>query len=176
MIFQETKLRGAYLIELDKRVDNRGFFARSFCQFEFQKYALNTNILQCNISFNDKKGTVRGLHFQKQPKAEAKLVRCTKGSIYDVIVDLRPDSDTYCQWIGLELTADNYRMLYIPEDFAHGFQTLEENTEVFYQMSESYDAEYSAGVRWNDPIFGIKFPLEISSISEKDQNYPDFIR
>jgi dTDP-4-dehydrorhamnose 3,5-epimerase len=176
MIFQETKLQGAYLIELNKITDDRGFFARSFCQDEFRKYALNSNILQCNISFNKKKGTVRGMHFQKAPKAEAKLVRCSKGGIYDVIIDLRSNSNTYCQWISVELTADNGKMLYIPEDFAHGFQTLEDNTEVFYQMSESYFPEYSTGVRWNDPLFNIKFPLEITSISDKDQTYPNFMK
>jgi dTDP-4-dehydrorhamnose 3,5-epimerase len=176
MIFQEAKLLGVYIIEPKKISDDRGSFFRSFCQDEFKNYHLNPNIAQCNLSFNHTKGTVRGMHFQRYPKAETKLVRCIRGSIYDVVIDLRPQSSTYCKWISVELTANNYQMLYVPEGFAHGFQTLEDNTEVFYQMSESYFPEYSAGVRWDDLAFDIKFPLEITSISQKDQTYPDFIK
>lgn len=171
MIFQETQLQGSYFIEVEKILDERGFFCRSFCQDEFKKYGLNPEILQCNVSFNKKQGTLRGMHFQKEPQSEAKLVRCTRGSIYDVIVDLRPQSPTYCQWISVKLTEDNGKMLYIPENFAHGFQTLEDNTEVFYQMSARYSPEHSTGVRWNDPAFKIKFPLKITSISDKDRGY-----
>lgn len=175
MIFKETVLKGCYLIELEKISDSRGEFSRSFCTEEFRSHGLNPTILQCNTSFNYRKGTVRGMHFQQAPKAEVKLVRCTKGAIYDVVLDLRPDSTTYCQWVGVELREDNGKMLYIPEGFAHGFQSLEDNTEVFYQMSESYSAQHSAGVRWNDSRFGIEFPLDITCISEKDLNYSDFL-
>ena len=174
MIFRETCLKGCYLLELEKISDQRGGFSRSFCTEEFKSHGLNPTILQCNISFNHRKGTVRGMHFQKAPKAEAKLVRCTKGAIYDVALDLRADSPTYCQWIGVDLKEDNGRMLYIPEGFAHGFQSLIDDTEVFYQMSESYSPEHSAGVKWDDSCFGIEFPLEITCISEKDLSYSDF--
>lgn len=175
MLFRETALTGAYLIELDKHEDERGFFARSWCQREFLAHGLNPRLVQCNISFNRRRGTLRGMHYQVAPHEEAKLVRCTRGAIYDVIIDLRPASPTYMQWIAVELTADNYRMLYIPERFAHGFQTLEDNTEVFYQMSEFYAPECARGIRWNDPTFAISWPTAERIISQRDQQYPDFV-
>jgi dTDP-4-dehydrorhamnose 3,5-epimerase len=172
MIFTETKLKGAFIIDVEPREDERGFFARSWCEEEFQKHGLNPRLVQCNISFNKKCGTLRGMHYQIAPFAEAKVVRCTMGAIYDVIVDLRPDSATFKQWLAVELTADNHRALYIPEDFAHGFQTLADNVEVFYQMSEFYHPECARGARWNDPAFGIEWPVAESVISEKDQTFP----
>ena len=175
MIFAETKLKGAYIIELERRQDDRGFFARSFCQEEFGSHSLHTQFVQCNISFNHKKGTLRGMHYQVEPYTEAKLVRCTMGAIYDVIIDLRPESPTFKQWLGVELSGDNRRMFYIPEGFAHGFQTLTDNAEVFYQMAEFYNPESARGVRWNDPAFGIKWPAaEERIISTKDAQYEDF--
>lgn len=171
MIFEETKLKGAYVINIEPIEDERGFFARSFCQKEFEQLGLNPCVAQCNISFNKKKGTLRGMHYQAAPHEEAKLVSCVKGSIYDVIIDLRPGSITYCQWVSVELSAENHKMLYIPEGFAHGFQTLEDNTEVFYQMSEFYHPESARGVRWNDPAFGIEWPSAELIISEKDSTY-----
>jgi dTDP-4-dehydrorhamnose 3,5-epimerase len=188
LFFTETKLKGAYFVEPEKLEDDRGFFARSFCVREFEKHGLNPRSVQCNISYNRKKGTLRGMHFQVPPFAEAKLVRCTHGAIFDVIVDLRPDSTTYCQWIGVELsapgsplTADcslhpaDYRMLFIPEGFAHGFIALENHTEVFYQMSEFYAPGSARGFRWNDPMFNIEWPMEPVVISERDRGYPDFL-
>lgn len=173
MIFTETKLSGAYIIDIEKFKDERGFFARSFCQKEFEARGLNLHVAQCNISFNANKGTVRGMHFQA-PMGEAKLVRCTKGAIYDVIIDLRFKSPTFRKNFGVVLSEENRRMLYIPEDFAHGFQTLNDNSEVFYQMSEFYIPGNSRGVRWDDPAFGIQWPEAISVISERDRDYPDF--
>jgi dTDP-4-dehydrorhamnose 3,5-epimerase len=176
MIFTKIKLKGSYIIEPEKNTDERGFFARSWCQKEFQKYGLNCNLVQCNISYNKNKGTLRGMHYQIEPYPEAKLVRCTQGAIYDVIIDLRQNSSTFKQWFGVELTAKNHTMLYIPEGFAHGFQTLEDDTEVFYQMSQFYHPECERGVRFDDPSFGIKWLLtEDLIISEKDQNYPNFL-
>ncbi|MBP1735805.1 MAG: dTDP-4-dehydrorhamnose 3,5-epimerase, partial [Deltaproteobacteria bacterium] len=154
--------------------DERGFFARSFCAKEFKEHGLNQNIAQCNISYNGKKGTLRGMHYQAAPHEEAKLVRCTMGAIYDVIIDLRPDSSTFKKWIGVELTKENRRMLYVPEGFAHGFQTLEDHTEVLYQMSEFHHPEWARGVRWNDPTFGIFWPVNVEIISIGDQQYLDF--
>jgi len=174
MIFKETKLKGAYVIEINPLEDERGFFARSFCAKEFKEHGLNQNIAQCNISYNGKKGTLRGMHYQAAPHEEAKLVRCTMGAIYDVIIDLRPDSSTFKKWIGVELTKENRRMLYVPEGFAHGFQTLEDHTEVLYQMSEFHHPEWARGVRWNDPTFGIFWPVNVEIISIGDQQYPDF--
>ena len=174
MIFKETKLKGAYVIEINPLEDERGFFARSFCAKEFKEHGLNQNIAQCNISYNGKKGTLRGMHYQAAPHEEAKLVRCTMGAIYDVIIDLRPDSATFKKWIGVELTKENRRMLYVPEGFAHGFQTLEDHTEVLYQMSEFHHPEWARGVRWNDPTFGIFWPVNVEIISIGDQQYPDF--
>ncbi len=175
MIFTETKLRGAFLIELEKHADERGFFARTFCQEAFEAHGLNSRVVQCNVSFNRRKGTLRGMHFQIAPFAEAKLVRCTSGSIHDVIIDLRPASPTFKQHFAVELSAENRKMLYIPEEFAHGFQTLKDDTEVFYQMSQSYSAEHARGVRWNDSAFGIDWPTGVRTIIERDQNYPDFL-
>jgi dTDP-4-dehydrorhamnose 3,5-epimerase len=176
MIFKETKLKGAYIIELERLEDERGFFARSFCQKEFEEHRLNPRVVQCNVSFNKKKGTLRGMHHQIAPYEEAKLVSCIRGTIYDVILDLRPNSSTYSQWFAVELSTEDYKMLYIPEGFAHGFQTLEDNTVVFYQMSEFYHAECARGVRWDDPAFGIRWPLFDIVMSEKDLSYPDFGR
>ncbi|MBE9125736.1 MULTISPECIES: dTDP-4-dehydrorhamnose 3,5-epimerase [unclassified Coleofasciculus] len=175
MIFTETKLKGAFFIEPERLQDERGFFARTWCQQEFEQQGLNRRLLQCNISFNPQKGTLRGMHYQVAPHAEAKLVRCTAGAIYDVILDLRPESLTFKHHIGVILSAENYKMLYVPERFAHGFQTLEDNTEVFYQMSEFYHPESAKGVRWNDPAFGINWLLDVTLISPKDRHYPNFI-
>lgn len=175
MRFRETALKGAFIIELDKHEDERGFFARAWCQREFLAHGLNPRLVQCNVSFNRRRGTLRGMHYQVAPHEEAKLVRCTRGAIYDVIIDLRPDSPTFMQWLAVELTADNYRMLYIPEGFAHGFQTLQDHTEVFYQMSEFYAPECARGIRWNDPAFAISWPPAERLISERDQQYPDFV-
>jgi dTDP-4-dehydrorhamnose 3,5-epimerase len=173
MIYRETRLNGAFVIELEKNADSRGFFARTWCQREFQERGLNPRLVQCNISFNKKAGTLRGMHYQAAPCQEAKLVRCTRGSIFDVIIDLRPNSSTYKGHLGVRLSADEYTMLYIPEGFAHGFQTLVDNTEVFYQMSEFYSPEAATGVRWDDPVFGIAWPATRNRvISKKDMNWP----
>ena len=174
MIFTETRLRGAYIIDPEPLSDDRGFFARTWCQKEFQAHGLNTNVAQCNISYNAKKGTLRGVHYQTAPFEEAKLVRCTAGAIFDVIIDLRPHSATFREWISVELDAGNRRMLYIPGGVAHGFITLTDNTEVFYQMSEFYMPEYARGVRWDDASFKIHWPIDVTTISEKDARYPDF--
>jgi len=174
MIFKETKLKGAYIVELEPTKDKRGFFARSFCQKEFQKYGINFNIVQCNISFNKKKGTLRGMHYQIAPYQETKLVSCIRGKIYDVIIDLRSNSPTYCHWFALELSAENYKMLYVPKGFAHGFQALEDNTAVLYQMSEFHHPECARGIRWNDSLFSIGWPFNNQIISIKDKTYPLF--
>lgn len=172
MKFIETNLKGAYVIEIEPISDHRGFFARSWCQQEFRDRGLNPNLVQCNISFNLKKGTLRGMHYQAKPYAEAKLVRCTQGSIYDVMIDIRPDSPTFKTWVAVELSAANQKMVYVPEDFAHGFQTLEDNTEVLYQMSSFYHSESSRGFRWNDPAFMIEWDdANQPIISEKDLSY-----
>jgi dTDP-4-dehydrorhamnose 3,5-epimerase len=175
MIFTATKLAGAYIVEPEPIADNRGFFARSWCVKEFAAQGLNSQLVQCNISFNQRQGTVRGMHYQAAPYGECKLVRCTAGSIYDVIIDLRPDSATYTQWCGVELTAANRQALYIPEGLAHGFQTLTDETEVLYQMSEFYYSESARGVRWDDPKFQINWPIVDITISDRDQNYPTFL-
>jgi dTDP-4-dehydrorhamnose 3,5-epimerase len=172
--FTPTKLPGSYVIEPERLEDDRGFFARSWCQREGSAYGLYPNWVQCNISFNKKKGTLRGMHYQKPPFEEAKLVRCTMGAIYDVIIDLRAESATFKQWAAVELSAENRRMLYIPEGFAHGFLTLNDNTEIFYQMSEFYAPAHAQGVRWNDPVFAIDWPMDVRVISDGDRNYPDF--
>lgn len=174
MIFTETKLKGAFIIEIDGFQDKRGLFARVFCQREFEAHGLNANVVNTNVSRSVHKATLRGMHFQRQPMAESKLVRCTKGALYDVIIDLRPNSPTYKEWIGVELTEQNYRMLYVPEGFAHGFQTLVEQTEACYQVSQFYAPDHEGGVRWDDPNFDIKWPLAPSVMSEKDQNWPNF--
>ena len=175
MIFTETNLKGAFVIEAELKEDDRGFLARSWCQREFQRQGLNPQLVQCNISFNKRKGTLRGMHFQSAPHQEAKLVRCSHGAIYDVIIDLRPQSPTFKRHFAISLTSLNRLMLYVPEDFAHGFLTLEDSTEVFYQMSEFFCAESARGIRWNDPAFGIPWPTSISVISERDRSYPDFV-
>lgn len=174
MIFTETKLKGAFVLELEKREDDRGFFARSWCQKEAEAHNLNPRVVQCNISFNRMKGTLRGMHYQAAPAAEAKLVRCTAGALYDVIIDLRPGSPTFKQHVGEVLSAANYKMLYVPEGFAHGFQTLEDNTEIFYQMSEFYVPQQARGVRYNDSAFGIKWMIGDPIMVDRDRNYPDF--
>jgi dTDP-4-dehydrorhamnose 3,5-epimerase len=175
LIFTETKLPGAFVIELEKHADQRGFFARAYCEREFKARGLNPDVVQCNVSFNKRKGTLRGMHFQVAPFAEAKLVRCTSGSIYDVIVDLRPSSPAFKEYFAVELSAENRKMLYIPEEFAHGFQTLRDGTEVFYQMSQYFSPEHARGVRWDDPAFGIAWPEDERIIVEKDRSYPDFL-
>jgi len=171
MRFIETKLKGAYVIEIEPIFDNRGFFARSWCQQEFSDRGLDPNLVQCNISFNAKKGTLRGMHYQVNPHEEAKLVRCTQGAIYDVIIDIRPDSPTFKGWIDVVLSADNRRMLYISRGFAHGFQTLDDNSEVFYQMSNVYHPESARGIRWDDPEFQLEWQIESKIISERDLSY-----
>jgi len=175
MLFTETELKGAFLIEPERREDFRGFFARTWCEKEAAAHTINPRVVQCNVSFNHRKGTLRGMHYQKSPFEEAKLVRCTMGAIHDVIIDLRQDSPTFKRHVGAVLTADNRRMLYIPEGFAHGFQTLEDNTEVFYQMSQFYSPEHAAGVRWNDPTFGIQWPIPEPIMTERDRSYADFL-
>jgi len=174
MIFRETKIKDAFIVEPEKLEDERGFFARSWCRREFEAHGLNPRLVQCDISFSNKKGTLRGMHYQLSPLEEAKLVRCTSGSVYDAIIDLRPDSPTFKEHIGLVLTAENHKMLYVPEGFAHGFLTLEDNTEVFYQMSEFYSPEHARGVRWDDPAFGISWPLDPTTMSDRDRTCPDF--
>ncbi len=175
MKFYETELQGAYLIELDRCEDERGFFARTWCEEEFKDQGLVARVVQASTSFNTRAGTLRGMHYQLAPHQETKLVRCTRGALYDVIVDLRSDSPSYKRWIGLELTATNYRMLYVPSDFAHGFITLEDNTEVAYLISESYTPGAGAGLRWNDPQFSIAWPRAVEVISDKDAGWPDFV-
>ena len=174
MIFTETKLKGTFIIEPERLEDERGFFARTWCKREFELHGLNADLVQCNISYNKKKGALRGMHFQKHPHEEAKLVRCTKGAIYDVIIDLRKNSPTYTNWFSIELTANNHKLIYVPEGFAHGFQTLLDDTEVFYQMSEYYYPEYMDGIRWNDHLFNIKWPESECTISARDKKFPDF--
>jgi dTDP-4-dehydrorhamnose 3,5-epimerase len=174
MRFTETKLKGAFILEPEFLEDERGFFARTWCRHEFEASGLTTIFVQGNISFNHKRGTLRGMHYQVEPHAEAKLVRCTMGAIYDVILDLRSDSATFTQWLAVELTAENRRLLFIPEGLAHGFQTLEDNTEVLYQMSEFYHPECARGVRWNDEAFGIEWPIAEIIASRRDSEYPDF--
>jgi len=176
MKFNKTAILGAYIIELEKIGDERGFFARAWCQKEFREHDLVTQFVQCNLSFNKRGNTLRGMHYQSAPLEEVKLVRCTRGAIFDVIIDLRPESSTYLKWIGVELTSDNYNMLYIPEGFAHGYLTLTEEAEVFYQVSQFYSPGHERGVRWNDPVFKIDWPIDGDVvISEKDNNWPNFI-
>jgi dTDP-4-dehydrorhamnose 3,5-epimerase len=162
------------MIEPERFEDGRGFFARTWCREEFAAQGLNADLVQCNISFNIQRGTLRGMHYQKPPHAEAKLVRCTQGALYDVVVDLRRDSATYLQWFGTALSAENRNALYVPEGCAHGFVTLEDHTEVLYQMSASYDTASAAGVRWDDPAFSIAWPIAPTVMSDRDRNYPDF--
>lgn len=174
MQFSETGLKGAYVIDLDRIEDTRGFFARSWCAREFEEHGLSSRLAQCNVSRNHTRGTLRGMHYQVMPHEEAKLVRCTMGAIYDVMVDLRPHSTTYLRSFAVELSAENHRALYIPEGFAHGFLTLTDRSEVFYQMSEFYAPDAARGIRWNDPALAIEWPEAVALISERDRTFPDF--
>lgn len=175
MVFKETRLKNAFIIELEKIVDDRGFFSRVWCQKEFEANGLNVNVVQCNLAFNTSKGTLRGMHYQIVPHQEAKLVRCTRGKVYDVIIDLRSKSPTYLQWIGVELSSENRKMLYVPENFAHGYLTLTDNTELFYQVSNFYSPESESGIRWNDRKVNIKWPQTNGlTMTDKDKNWPDF--
>jgi dTDP-4-dehydrorhamnose 3,5-epimerase len=174
MTFDHTKISGVFEIRPEFINDERGFFARTWCQKEFEAQGLNPRLLQCSLSFSSRKGTLRGMHYQAPPYAEAKLVRCTRGTIYDVVVDLRPESRTFKQWIAIILTAEKRNLAYVPEGCAHGFLTLEHGTEVFYQMSEFYNAESARGVRWNDPAFRIEWPAKAEVMSTRDRTYPDF--
>jgi dTDP-4-dehydrorhamnose 3,5-epimerase len=169
MIFTETKLRGAFVIEIERREDSRGFFARVFCQHEFGAHGLKPIIAQANVAFNHQKGTLRGMHFQFPPAAETKLVRCTRGAILDIIVDLRPESPTYLQHVAVELSEDNYRALYVPERFAHGYQALRDKTETSYQVGEFYAPGSEGGLLYNDPRLALQWPLPVTIVSEKDQ-------
>jgi dTDP-4-dehydrorhamnose 3,5-epimerase len=171
MIFTETKLQGAFIIDLERREDTRGFFARAFCQREFVDHGLKPIIAQANIGFNRAKGTIRGMHFQYPPAAETKLVRCSRGSVLDIIVDLRPESPTYLQHIAVELSAENHRGIYIPERFAHGYQALEDNTETTYQVGEFYTAGSEGGLLYNDPLLSLEWPLPVTVISDKDRQW-----
>jgi dTDP-4-dehydrorhamnose 3,5-epimerase len=172
--FTETKLPGVYLIDVEPIGDERGFFARTWARDEFAARGISVEIAQCNLSGNARAGTLRGMHYQAPPHAEVKLVRCTRGALYDVALDLRPDSPTYKKWVAAELTAENRRAFSIPEGCAHGFQTLADDTEVFYQISAPYVPDAARGVRWDDPAFGIEWPLPVSVISERDAQYASF--
>jgi dTDP-4-dehydrorhamnose 3,5-epimerase len=174
VIFTETPLEGAFLIDIEAHRDGRGFFARTFCRREFEKRGLNSSVVQCNLSSNAKSGTLRGMHFLKAPATEAKLVRCARGAMHDVIVDLRPQSPTYRSHFAVELNQDNHRALFIPQNFAHGFLTLTDDTEVEYQMSEFYQPGCAAGFRYDDPFFAVQWPAPVEVISEQDLNWPPF--
>jgi dTDP-4-dehydrorhamnose 3,5-epimerase len=174
VIFTETKLKGAFILDVQRYEDARGFFGRSFCQQEFEKHGLNPRFVQANVSYNRKRGTLRGLHYQIAPHREAKLIRCTRGALYDVIVDLRKDSPTYKQWAGAELTEANRRLFYVPEGFAHGFVTLADDTEAAYQVSEFHHPPSERGIRYDDPALGIRWPVAAEVISDKDQAWPPF--
>jgi dTDP-4-dehydrorhamnose 3,5-epimerase len=174
VIFKPTDLPGAYIIEPDRRADVRGYFARTFCEKEYADRGLEPHVSQCSVSFNHRKGTLRGMHYQTAPFEEVKVVRCNRGSIYDVIIDLRPDSPAHMRWFAAQLDEENGKMLYIPKGLAHGFQTLADDTEVFYQMSQVFSTEHARGVRWNDPAFSIAWPEDERIILDRDRNYPDF--
>ncbi len=174
MLFTETKLSGAYLVEIKKLEDERGFFGRAWCQHEFEEHGLKAVIRQINTSYSIKKGTIRGMHFQADPYQEAKFIRCTRGRIFDVIIDLRPASPTFMQWTGHELSEDNYQMMYVPENFAHGFVTLQDHCEVYYPTTEFYTPGSERGIRYNDPAFNIIWPVKVEIVSEKDRNHPLF--
>jgi dTDP-4-dehydrorhamnose 3,5-epimerase len=174
MVFSETSLKGAFVIDLERSEDERGFFARSWCQREFEAHGLNPRIAQCSVSRNRLKGTLRGMHYQAAPHEEAKLVRCTRGAIYDAIIDLRPGSQTFKQYFSAVLTDDNGRSLYVPEGCAHGFLTLVDDCEIFYQISENYEPSAARGVRWDDRAFAIAWPETVKVISDRDRTYPDF--
>ena len=175
MIFTETKLKGAWIIDIQKLEDLRGFNARALCQKEFEAHGLTSHFVQANVLFNKRKGTLRGMHYQIPPRAETKLFRCVRGAVFDVIIDMRPDSSTFRQWIAIELSANNYRTLYIPGNFAQGFLTLDDATELFYQVSEFYSPEYERGIRYNDPAFAISWPHPIEVISTKDESWLDYL-
>jgi dTDP-4-dehydrorhamnose 3,5-epimerase len=174
MRFEETRLPGAFVIDLEEISDERGFFARAWCQKEFESHGLVSRLAQVNFSKNRRQGTLRGMHYQVRPYAEVKLIRCIRGALYDAIVDLRPDSTTYLQWFGVELSSENRRMLYVPEGFAHGFLTLEDDTEALYQVSEFYAPQAERGARFNDPAFDIDWPIPVRVISDKDASWNDF--
>lgn len=174
MKFNPLSLTGAYQIDIEAVTDERGFFARTWCQETADLLGLETHFDQCSISYNILKGTLRGMHLQRDPYGEAKLVRCTRGVVYDVLLDLRPHSATFKNWVGVELSADNYQMVYIPPGIAHGFITLADDSEVFYQISKPYRPEASIGVRWNDPAFSISWPIEPTVLSERDKSYSEF--
>ncbi len=174
MIFSETPIPGAYMIDLERRGDERGFFARAFCRNEFAEHGLETEFVQINNSLSRERGTLRGMHYQLAPAAEVKVVRCVRGALYDVILDLRPDSPSFGRWFAAELSAENRRMMYVPRGFAHGFLTLTEDCEAFYLVSAFYAPELERGVRWNDPRFAIEWPAAPVVISDKDRNRPDF--
>lgn len=174
MIFKELDLKGAFIIEIEKLEDKRGFFAYAFSEREFALHGLTSRVVNTNVSFNGKRGTLRGMHYQVAPYEETKLIRCTRGAIYDVIIDLRRDSPSYGRWLEVELTAANYTLLYVPRQFAHGYQTLEDNTEVMYQVSQVYSPESARGVRYDDPVFGIRWPLKVEVISDRDARWPDW--
>ncbi len=176
MIFTPTTISGAYIIDLDKREDSRGFFARGWCAQEMRQQGLLERLVQANLSFNKKQGTLRGMHYQMAPKTEAKLIRCIRGALYDVIIDMRPGSPTQHHWMGIELTSENRRMLYVPESCAHGFLTLEDDTEALYLVSEFYAPECERGLRYNDPVFAIPWPGKVDVVSEKDLSWPDYQR
>ncbi len=175
MRIRETGFTGLFLLNIEPRSDERGYFARTFCAREFAAAGLPTQFVQCNVSVNRHRGTVRGMHFQRDPSPEGKLVTCTRGRIYDVVIDIRRGSPTFCKWAGFELSEENKTLLYIPPGFAHGFQTLVDETDVFYQMTEFYQPELADGVRFDDPAFAISWPLPVSTISEKDRSLPDFV-
>lgn len=174
MKFIETHLKGAFVVEIEPRNDSRGFFTRTFCRNEFEAHRMNPNIVQCNLSFNHIKGTLRGMHYQLAPKGEVKYIHCMEGAVYDVIIDLRPDSPTRFNWFGVELTSENRKMLYVPEGFAHGYQALTDGAVVFYQVSEFYSPEHERAVRWNDPFFKIVWPITDPVLSEKDAKIADY--
>lgn len=174
MKLEKTKLPGAYLVHIEPRHDERGFFARTWCAREFAEAGLDAKVVQCNVSYNACRGTLRGMHYQAEPHAEPKLVRCTRGSIYDVLVDLRPGSSTYCQWFAATLTAESRQAVFVPRGLAHGFQTLEDGTEVLYQMGEFNAPSHARGVRWDDPAFRIAWPVAEKIVSERDRSFTDF--
>jgi dTDP-4-dehydrorhamnose 3,5-epimerase len=174
MIFTETELNGAFLIELEPFEDERGFFALSWSEKEFNARGMDSRFVECNVSFNHKKGTLRGMHYQESPHGQGKLVRCTMGAVFDVMIDLRPSSPTFKHWLAFELTAKNHLALYVPIDFAHGFQTLDDNSEILYQMTTPYVPGSGRGLRWNDPAFSIEWPLANPILNDRDKTYPDF--
>jgi dTDP-4-dehydrorhamnose 3,5-epimerase len=174
MKFTETKLKGSYIVDIEEKADQRGFFARSFCVNEFAEHGLESAIVQANLSLNHKKGTLRGMHFQRSPWEEVKLVRCVRGAIFDVMLDLRPDSPTYLQWVGAELSQDNHRMLYIPKRFGHGFQALTDGAEVMYMVTQFYSPAHASGLSYRDPAFNISWPLPVAAISDADASWPPY--